>query len=299
MMRAIARAMLSLYPRAWRQRYGDEVGDLIAARPARVRTVIDLIGGAADAWFHHKRIPGAKPLRVPLAAVLSVAGVALWLLWSQGVRAVAGAHGDWATAAGMGGTASGGGAAARLRDLATVLHVGASAMALLSVATLIMTCHTASRHSLYGAVTRMTARRVVVTAVLLALPVALVGLSFYSLTAGHAGPPVGPLGEAMAGGFHTPIILALVLSLPTIASGAPSLSSDVRGAGKLLAVAAVSNAIAWVPVAILMLLGMPGVTWPFVAVAVLSALAGIGMGALAGVSAVRLGRTAAAELSLA
>ncbi|GAA3531694.1 hypothetical protein GCM10022419_008380 [Nonomuraea rosea] len=288
MRRAIARGVLSLYPQAWRQRYGDEVDDLIAARPVRVRTVLDLLWSAADAWLHHKRIPGAKPLRIPLAAVLSVAGAVLLLLWNPGVRAVAGPHGDWAAAAGMSGMTGAGGAAARLRDLATMLHLSASVMALLSVVPMIMTCRTAMHRSVYGAVTRMAARRVVVTAVLLVMPVAL---AFYSLAIGNTGRPVGPLGDAMIGGFHTPIVLALVLPLPMIASAAPSLASDVRGAGRILAVAAICNAIAWVPVACLVALGLPGVTWPFVAVVAASALVSIGMGALVGRSALRHSRT--------
>lgn len=48
-MRAVAASLLRLYPKAWRDRYGEEVADLVASRPARLRTVLDLLAGAADA----------------------------------------------------------------------------------------------------------------------------------------------------------------------------------------------------------------------------------------------------------
>ncbi len=44
--------LLSLYPRVWRQRYGEEIADLLAQEPLSVRLVIDLIRGALDARLH-------------------------------------------------------------------------------------------------------------------------------------------------------------------------------------------------------------------------------------------------------
>ena len=44
--------LLNLYPAAWRRRYGDEVGDMLADRPISLRIAIDLIAGAIDVWLH-------------------------------------------------------------------------------------------------------------------------------------------------------------------------------------------------------------------------------------------------------
>jgi hypothetical protein len=41
-----------LYPPAWRRRYGRELAELLAAQPAAVRTVVDVVAGAVDAWFN-------------------------------------------------------------------------------------------------------------------------------------------------------------------------------------------------------------------------------------------------------
>ena len=44
--------LIGLYPPAWRRRYGRELAELLATQPASVRTVIDLVAGAVDAWFN-------------------------------------------------------------------------------------------------------------------------------------------------------------------------------------------------------------------------------------------------------
>ena len=41
--------LLKLYPRAWRQRYGAELEELVASQPRSLQLVIDLLGGAVDA----------------------------------------------------------------------------------------------------------------------------------------------------------------------------------------------------------------------------------------------------------
>ncbi|GAA3214218.1 hypothetical protein [Nonomuraea helvata] len=291
MMRAVAEAMLSLYPKVWRERYGEEVADLVRSRPVRVRTVLDLVRGAADAWVHYRHVPGAGGLTVPLTAVLIGAGAALWLLWNPGVRDVASLHGVWAEAA------SAGGIAATMRDMAQVWFAMAAVIAVLSAAPLLHTCFVAMRHSVHGPLTRMTARRVIMTAALLAVPVGLVAQLFASMAFQDAGAPVGPLGEAMVGGFHVPIIMAIVLVLPMTAAGAPSLGSDVRGTGQILASAALCNALAWVPVAALLVLGLEKASWSFVAMVSLSALVSVWMAALVARSAIRRGRTVMGQLT--
>ena len=51
--------LLRLYPAAWRDRYLDEVSDLLAERPPSLRDRLDLMRGAADAWIHPQ--VAAKP----------------------------------------------------------------------------------------------------------------------------------------------------------------------------------------------------------------------------------------------
>jgi len=46
---------IRLYPKAWRDRYGDEMVDLLAARPATNRDRVDLVRGAVDARLHPAR----------------------------------------------------------------------------------------------------------------------------------------------------------------------------------------------------------------------------------------------------
>jgi hypothetical protein len=41
--------MLKLYPRAWRQRYGAEMAELLTSQPKSFQVAIDLPGGAIDA----------------------------------------------------------------------------------------------------------------------------------------------------------------------------------------------------------------------------------------------------------
>ena len=47
-IRAVS-ALLRLYPAAWRERYGDEVANLLAGRPLSLRDGLDLVRGAFDA----------------------------------------------------------------------------------------------------------------------------------------------------------------------------------------------------------------------------------------------------------
>ena len=54
--------LLRLYPRAWRARYGEELEDLLAARPLRFSGAVDLVRGALDAHRHPELVdPGAAP----------------------------------------------------------------------------------------------------------------------------------------------------------------------------------------------------------------------------------------------
>ena len=46
---SVAAALLRLYPREWRRRYGDEMRELLAGQRLSFRTIADLVAGAIDA----------------------------------------------------------------------------------------------------------------------------------------------------------------------------------------------------------------------------------------------------------
>ncbi|HYE85094.1 MAG TPA: hypothetical protein VEA16_01975 [Vicinamibacterales bacterium] len=46
-----ARRLLRLYPRAWRERYGNEFLELLGAEPLQLQQIIDILSGAIDARF--------------------------------------------------------------------------------------------------------------------------------------------------------------------------------------------------------------------------------------------------------
>ncbi|PZG15216.1 hypothetical protein [Nonomuraea aridisoli] len=275
MMRLLAALLLQLYPRPWRRRYGDEVADLIAARPVRARTLFDLAGGAADAWLHRRRIPGATPLRVPPALTLPFAAYTLILLWTPGVSHAPSLRGVSASAAGHGAIAQ------RLAETATSLFVVAGVLGLLSLAPLVTTALPALRGS--GTVTRAAARRVL-PAVLVAT--ALVGV-FHVVFHQLARSPAGPLGAAMAGGFLVPITLALVLLAPMVAARTPGFAPDVCACGTQLAIAAICTTLGWLAVGVLLALGLAEASQGFLTAVAAGAVISIGMVTLTARSVMR------------
>jgi hypothetical protein len=76
--------VLRLYPRPWRERYLDEVADLLAARPPTLRDQVDLLRGALDAWLHPQVTARSSanddgPIVKPVgAAALAMLGGFLW-----------------------------------------------------------------------------------------------------------------------------------------------------------------------------------------------------------------------------
>lgn len=60
-------ALLRLYPRVWRDRYGDEMAWLLESRGVGWRDRLDLVGGAMDAWLH----PARRSRIPPTAAVIA------------------------------------------------------------------------------------------------------------------------------------------------------------------------------------------------------------------------------------
>lgn len=79
-------ALLRLYPRAWRERYGDELGALLEDQPATLLDRIDLIRGAVDARLH-PQVPGhdiAPEQEIPMdrkvLGILAAIGGTIWLV---------------------------------------------------------------------------------------------------------------------------------------------------------------------------------------------------------------------------
>jgi hypothetical protein len=80
------RAILRLYPRAWRERYGDELLALLAERPATLGDVVDIVGGALDARLHPQIAAVVEPARQDnpmrpraLGALAAIGGIA-WIV---------------------------------------------------------------------------------------------------------------------------------------------------------------------------------------------------------------------------
>jgi hypothetical protein len=63
-------ALLRLYPREWRRRYGAEMRDLLADQRLSLRTIADLVAGAIDARVNPQLRPGVEP--VPQQGVASM-----------------------------------------------------------------------------------------------------------------------------------------------------------------------------------------------------------------------------------
>ena len=78
-------SLLSLYPRSWRERYGEEFAELLAARPPSLHDRIDIVRGALDARLHPQvrgtehaddRVPDRFGI-APLGGLLAFAGALL------------------------------------------------------------------------------------------------------------------------------------------------------------------------------------------------------------------------------
>jgi len=55
-MAVMTSALIRLYPRAWRERYGAEMQDLLARQPASLRAMTDLLAGAIDARLNPQNL---------------------------------------------------------------------------------------------------------------------------------------------------------------------------------------------------------------------------------------------------
>lgn len=65
-MRIHPRHLLRLYPRVWRERYGDEFIALLEQEGTRPRVVIDVLAGAFDAWVSPRPSAGVADAAWPI-----------------------------------------------------------------------------------------------------------------------------------------------------------------------------------------------------------------------------------------
>lgn len=76
--------LIRLYPREWRDRYGEELASLLEERPPGLSDTVDLALGALDAHLHRRGPNGqvsaaGVPLTVRIGALAAMAGGAAWV----------------------------------------------------------------------------------------------------------------------------------------------------------------------------------------------------------------------------
>lgn len=75
----VAAALIRMYPRPWRDRYGDEIHDLLAAAPLTALIVLDVVHGALDAHVNlSDLVPEWSGVRIRLRAA-AAATFAAWV----------------------------------------------------------------------------------------------------------------------------------------------------------------------------------------------------------------------------
>lgn len=81
--------LVRLYPRAWRDRYGDEFLSLITDRPPALVDRIDIVRGALDAHLH-PQLPGSEPVPQPLThRIPGLIALTAGLLWTANLAYLA------------------------------------------------------------------------------------------------------------------------------------------------------------------------------------------------------------------
>jgi hypothetical protein len=58
-MPALATALIRLYPRRWRRRYGGEMAEMLASERLTLRSMTDLVAGAIDARLNSDLVPAS------------------------------------------------------------------------------------------------------------------------------------------------------------------------------------------------------------------------------------------------
>ncbi|MGV8964704.1 MAG: hypothetical protein ACOH2F_00370 [Cellulomonas sp.] len=78
-------ALLRLYPAAWRERYGDEVADLLAGSPVSLRSGLDLARGAIDAHVNLSDVLGRWSMMETRLRSTAVTTFTAWVVFCVAV----------------------------------------------------------------------------------------------------------------------------------------------------------------------------------------------------------------------
>jgi hypothetical protein len=95
-MSAITSALLHLYPRGWRRRYGAEMRALLADQRISLRTIADLLAGAVDARLNPQRAAAVEPVaprgvfQMTKATICNPAGVSTADAWRSAAWMIGG-----------------------------------------------------------------------------------------------------------------------------------------------------------------------------------------------------------------
>ena len=87
MWSTLARAIIRVYPRPWRERYAGELRDLVETRPPKFGDIVDLVRGCACEWRHDPALQEAAVL-IAATALVSVPAMltSTWLHGDEGAR---------------------------------------------------------------------------------------------------------------------------------------------------------------------------------------------------------------------
>jgi hypothetical protein len=64
--------LVRFYPKRWRERYGEEITDLLETEPPSVRRAVDLLRGLIDAHLHPELVGSGTVARLARVAMLTV-----------------------------------------------------------------------------------------------------------------------------------------------------------------------------------------------------------------------------------
>src|SRR5512145_195900 len=79
---SVAAALLRLYPREWRRRYGAEMRELLADQRLSPRTIADLVAGAIDARIN-PQLPQQGVASMTKSTICNPAGVSVQDQWKS------------------------------------------------------------------------------------------------------------------------------------------------------------------------------------------------------------------------
>lgn len=233
-----ARSLIGLYPRAWRARFGDELGEVITQHDVTLFTLLDLLVGAVDAHRHPELLPAevlsmSTRLRSSLVSIL-VSAVVFAVAWGAvlSVRdplpawlAATVAHPDFRLAIGV----------VQITGLVALLAIAAGGLPLLG--------------SALRLAARTSDRRVVLPLAIASLAfLAFVGL-FVAAVAGWVGPLGDTLGRGVASLLWAAVVLVSVaIGLAAVARAVRHAEPDARVVGLTLRVGAVAVGAMWLGV---------------------------------------------------